>query len=101
MADGNGQAAGAASRAGNGGLETVPQTVNIAASNTNLPGASAGGCSSSASGTAPGNGSVGGGSLSNNGFYQLSITSKFLTTFLSQLFRVLLLIPLCTFSLHS
>lgn len=73
MADGIGQSAGAAaSRAGNsgGGLEVVPQTVNNAASNTNLSGA---GCSSS---TTCGGGATSNGSVSHNGFYQLSVTSK-------------------------
>lgn len=80
MADGNGQAAGAASRAGNDGIDATPTVTNIAASNLNQPGTSAAiapVAAAGASGTANGSGGGTGNGSSNQGYYQLSVTSEY------------------------
>lgn len=84
MADGNGQAAGAASRAGNDSLDATQTVTNIAGSNPNLPGTSASSAAVSvagASGTANGGGGSNGTGSSNQGYYQLSVTSEYTTNF--------------------
>ncbi|XP_002004059.2 E3 ubiquitin-protein ligase Su(dx) [Drosophila mojavensis] len=77
MADGNGQAAGAASRAGNDSLDATQTVTNIAGSNPNLPGTSASTAAvagAGASGTANTGGGSNGTGSSNQGYYQLSVT---------------------------